>query len=187
MDSITLWLIPLGLSMDAFAVTVSNGAVTKRIRMRHVLTMALTFGAFQAGMLLLGSLLGKVVSPQLTALAYWIAFFVLGAIGLNMILAALKNRETKTNADGLRMSALLMLALATSIDAFAVGVTLSFIRADVILAAGVVGGVTFALSICGAFVGKYLGSLIGKRAELVGGVILIGIGIKILVQNVLIR
>ena len=185
MDSITLWLIPIGLAMDAFAVTVSNGAVTKRIRAEHVLRMAVMFGVFQAGMLLLGSLLGKAVSQELTNLAYWIAFFVLGAIGVNMVLSGLKNQETRGDPEGLGMVALLMLALATSIDALAVGVTLSFIRADVTLAAVAVGTVTFVLSVCGVFVGKYLSSLIGKRAELIGGVILIAIGIKILVENVL--
>ncbi len=144
------------------------------------------FGIFQAGMLFLGAVLGNAVSREFTTLAYWIAFFVLGAVGVNMILSSLKKNETKRPVSGMRFGTLLLLALATSIDALAVGVTLSFIRADVTLASAIVGGVAFVLSICGVFVGKYLSALIGKRAEFVGGLILIIIGVRILVENVLI-
>jgi putative Mn2+ efflux pump MntP len=182
MDATTIWLIALGLAMDAFAIAVSNGAAAKRIHLWHALRMALMFGVFQAGMLLLGALMGTAVSRQLTSLAYWIAFFVIGAIGVNMIVSGFRNEKAKQEA--VRIGTLLMLALATSIDALAVGVTLSFLRADIGVAAVIVGGVALVLSFVGAFVGKFLSAVIGKRGELIGGVILIAIAVKILVENV---
>ena len=185
MDAITTWFIALGLAMDAFAVAVSNGAVAKSISAWHVLRMALMFGVFQAGMLLLGSLLGRTVSDRLTSLAYWIALFVLGAIGVNMIVSGFGNKKPKQRAGGMRIGTLLVLALATSVDALAVGVTMAFMRADIGVAAAIVGGVAFGLSIVGVFAGRFLSEVIGRRGELIGGLILIAIGVRIFVENVL--
>jgi putative Mn2+ efflux pump MntP len=186
MDPLSLGLISFGLSMDAFAVAVTNGAVCKTVRAVHALKMAFAFGLFQSAMLFLGSLLGRAVSTQVTSVAYWVAFLILAAIGANMVIAGLKRREApEARSDGMRFVTLLTLALATSIDALAVGVSLSFIGADAVLPVIVVGSVTFVLTIIGAYVGRSLGALFGKRAEVVGGVILIAIGVKILIENVL--
>jgi len=186
MDPLSLGLISFGLSMDAFAVAVTNGAVCKTVRVGNALKMAFAFGLFQSAMLFLGSLLGRAVSTQVTSVAYWVAFLILAAIGANMVIAGLKRREApEARPDGMRFVTLLTLALATSIDALAVGVSLSFIGADAVLPVIVVGSVTFVLTIIGAYVGRSLGALFGKRAEVVGGVILIAIGVKILIENVL--
>ena len=185
MDAITIWLIALGLAMDAFAVAVSSGAAAKRIKLWHALRMALMFGLFQAGMLLLGALLGAAASRQLSSVAYWISFFVLVAIGVHMIFSGPDIREPEQKTAIMRVGTLLMLALATSIDALAVGVTLSFLHADFAVAAAIVGGVAFALSLVGVCIGRFLSAVIGRGGALAGGIILIAIGIKILIENVI--
>ena len=184
MDSVTLALIAFGLSMDAFAVAISNGAVNQARRFPLVLKMSVCFGVFQSGMLLLGSIAGRMISSAVTTVAYWVAFFVLVSIGANMIWSGCKNDTPAVKKDRITFLTLLVLALATSMDALAVGVSLSFMGADFVFPVVVVGLVTFSFSAVGVYAGRYLGSLFGKRAGLVGGVILVAIGIKILMENI---
>jgi len=176
-----LFLIAIGLSMDAFAVSICKGLATGRVRLRHVLTAGIWFGGFQALMPLLGYLLGIRFQSMIVAFDHWIAFFLLGIIGLNMI------KESREEDEGLDCDfcwkAMLPLALATSIDALAVGVSFAFLRVKIVPAVSFIGVITFVLSAAGVKVGSVFGSRYRAKAEMLGGVVLIAMGIKILLEH----
>jgi putative Mn2+ efflux pump MntP len=176
-----LFLTAVALSMDAFAVSVSRGLAAKKVTLRQMLTVGLWFGGFQALMPLLGYFLGSQFHRQIEAVDHWIAFGLLALIGLNMIREAVKGEEAPGEDFGFR--AMLPLALATSIDALAVGVTYAFLRVQIVPAVSFIGIVTFFLSALGISAGHFFGKKHQAKAELAGGLILILIGLKILLEH----
>lgn len=177
-----LFLIGVGLSMDAFAVAMCKGLALGRPRVRQAALIALFFGGFQALMPTLGYLLGRQFERYIVSLDHWIAFALLGVIGGKMIYESLKGEQYCPNAS-LRLGELAMLALATSIDALAVGVTFAFLQVNIGFSAALIGATTFALSLSGVYLGSLLGGRAGGRAEFVGGSILVLIGLKILLEH----
>lgn len=182
MNVTELFLIAVGLSMDAFAVSICKGLSMKRIDWKKASIIGFYFGIFQAGMPLIGYLLGVQFKDKITAIDHWIAFVLLGLIGINMIHEALKGEEEKTN-DSIGFRVMLGLAVATSIDALAVGVTFAFLKVDIISAIVFIGITTLVISIIGVKIGTVFGTKYKTKAELAGGVILVLMGIKILIEH----
>jgi manganese efflux pump family protein len=176
-----LIFLAIALAMDAFAVSVTNGISIKKIKIRHAITIGLFFGVFQAVMPVVGWLLGGFFTIFLSNFAHWIAFFILLIIGGKMIYESLQSRKENSEIEtSFKIFTILILAIATSIDAFAVGISFSFLQIEILFAVIVIGIVTFVLSFIGVMIGKKLGNLFGKCMEILGGVILIFIGVKIL-------
>lgn len=169
--------------MDAFVVSIVSGSAYKKLHVRHALRMALFFGAFQAFMPLIGSLAGLTLREHIADYDHWIAFGLLAAVGGKMIYESFKIKSVEDNPDPSNIFVLLVLSVATSIDALAVGITLSLIAGSIILAATLIGLITFALSYLGVYIGKRYGHFFESKMEALGGVILIGIGMKILVEH----
>lgn len=179
-----LFLIGASLAMDAFAVSICKGLSVERPRTRHCLICGAWFGGFQTLMPLIGWLLGVRFQEVIVSFDHWIAFFLLSLIGFNMVREARgSGAEELSNSFGPR--AMLPLAVATSIDALAVGVTFAFLQADILTAAALIGITTFALSAFGVKAGAIFGSRFQNQAELAGGLVLIGMGVKILVEHTL--
>lgn len=177
-----LFLISVGLSMDAFAVSICKGLATGRAKPSHMAVTGLYFGGFQALMPLIGYLLGVNFESLITQFDHWIAFILLGLIGINMIRESREKDEDELNADfGPR--AMLPLAVATSIDALAVGVTFAFLRVNIAPAVSFIGATTFVLSAVGVKLGSVFGAKYKSPAELAGGVILVLMGVKILLEH----
>ncbi len=178
-----LFLIAVGLSMDAFAVSLCKGLSTKDIRPKHFLIIGLWFGGFQALMPTIGYLLGSSFEQYITAVDHWIVFVLLALIGANMIRESFSN-DTEGANDSFSFKTMLLLALATSIDALAVGITFALLP-DVNIAAAVsfIGATTFILSGVGLKIGNLFGMRYKQKAEIAGGVILILIGIKVLLEH----
>lgn len=184
MDIITILLIGLGLSMDAFSVSVTDGIVLKNPKPLQSAKIALFFGGFQFLMPCLGYLLASSFSKYITAFDHWIAFVLLGFIGGKMIIDAIFEKDEDAQIKNpLSLSTLLVLAVATSIDALAVGVTFATMAVSVVFASAIIGIMTFVICLVGVFIGSRFGNLLGNKAEIVGGLVLIGIGIKILVEH----
>ncbi|MHC4330516.1 MAG: manganese efflux pump MntP [Planctomycetota bacterium] len=185
MDYITIVVIAVGLAMDAFVVSIVSGSVYKQLRIRHALRIALFFGGFQAVMPLIGALAGLTLREYIESCHCWIAFGLLTAVGTKMIYESFKIKSVEENFDPSNIFVLLVLSVATSIDALAVGITLSLIAGSIITAAVIIGLITFVLSYLGVFIGKKFGHFFETKLEAVGGLILIGIGVKILLEHVL--
>jgi putative Mn2+ efflux pump MntP len=183
MALITIIVIAVGLAMDAFAVSIVSGSTYKQLKIRHAIRIALFFGAFQAFMPLIGSLAGLTLRRYVTACDHWVAFALLTAVGAKMLYESFKIRQAERNRDPSNLLILLSLSIATSIDALAVGVTLSLITASIALAAAIIGLVTFALSYLGVFIGKRFGHFFENKIEAIGGLVLIAIGTKILLEH----
>ena len=187
MTLLEIFLVGVGLSMDAFAVAICKGLAMPRVNRKRTLLIGLYFGVFQALMPLTGWLLGSQFARHVTKMAPWIAFVLLAWIGGNMIRESLsKNEEDGEPESGeLRHRELLMLAVATSIDALAVGVSFSMVKLSISIgaAAALIGCTTFAISVGGVFVGHIFGAKYKNRAEFVGGAILVLIGLKILLEH----
>ncbi len=181
MSILTLLIIAAGLAMDAFSVSIASGAVSKHMRLQHAFRMAFLFGLFQFLMPIVGWLAGTSFRQHVQAVDHWIAFGLLSIIGIKMIYESfqLKHVEEK---DPMHWGILLTLAVATSIDALAVGITLSILGENVWLAVTIIGLVTFVMCLLGAYLGKHFGHLFENRIEIIAGLILIGIGIKILID-----
>ena len=175
-------LIGVSLAMDAVAISVSAGMSIPGFRPRQGVKMGLWFGGFQFAMPLLGWFLGTSVAEYIVAVDHWVAFGLVAFIGGRMIWDSLHPEEEGGPAD-LSARRLCILAIATSIDALAVGVSMAFMTVDILFSAAVIGVVTFFLSLAGALLGRYLGSLLQKWAGVAGGVVLIGIGVKILMEH----
>lgn len=183
MSLFSLFLLAVGLSMDAFAVAVCKGLATPKITLKKACVVGLWFGAFQALMPTLGYLVGYRFQEKITAIDHWIAFVLLVFIGANMIRESFFKEEEGANAS-LAFKEMLLLAIATSIDALAVGVTFAFLPdIPIIPAVSFIGVITFLLSALGMKVGNVFGTKYKARAELVGGIILILIGSKILIEH----
>lgn len=183
MDIISLLLLAVGLSMDAFAVSVCKGLALKKVSLRHMCIVGAWFGGFQALMPSLGYLLGSRFEQYITAIDHWIAFVLLVLIGANMIREALSKEEAEEANASLAFKTMLLMAVATSIDALAVGITFAFLSVHIVPAALTIGATTFLLSAAGVKVGSVFGLRYKKRAEIAGGVILCMLGVKILLEH----
>lgn len=180
-----LFLIGIGLSMDAFAVAVCKGLCMTKINKTHALIIALFFGGFQFLMPVIGWLLGTQFERYIVSFDHWIAFALLAFIGGKMIYEALGDDEDEACSTDKRLDLkeLTLLAIATSIDALAVGITFAFLKVNILPAASLIGVTTFTLSLGGVVIGNRFGSRYKKKAEICGGVILILIGLKILLEH----
>lgn len=182
MGFVELLLIGIGLAMDAFAVAVCKGLKMKRINYRHAVVIALFFGVFQGLMPFIGWLIGKQFEKYVVSIAPWIAFILLVIIGAKMIYEALNTEKGTTEKTDISIDykELLLLAIATSIDALAVGITFSFFKVSIMSAVTIIAAATFIISFAGVVIGNFFGSKYKSRAEIFGGIILIFIGIKML-------
>ncbi|KPK41144.1 MAG: hypothetical protein AMJ65_10060 [Phycisphaerae bacterium SG8_4] len=183
MDSLTIIVIAVGLAMDAFVVSIVSGGTYRQLHVRHALRMALFFGAFQAFMPLIGSLAGLTLREYIASYDHWIAFGLLAAVGGKMIYESFKIKSVEENPDPSNIFVLLVLSVATSIDALAVGISLSLIAGSIVVAVIIIGLITFILSYVGVCIGKRFGHFFESKMEALGGVILIGIGTKVLIEH----
>ncbi len=182
MSLFTLFIIAVGLSMDAFAVAICKGLALPKITLNNTLIVGLWFGGFQGLMPFVGYLLGSQFKQYITAIDHWIAFLLLGIIGISMIKEALSQENDCENAS-LDFKTMFLLAVATSIDALAAGITFAFLRVSIIPAVCFIGVITFCLSTAGVKIGNVFGIRYKAKAELAGGIILILMGIKILLEH----
>ena len=183
MSFFSLFLLAVGLSMDAFAVAVCKGLAMKKITVGNAGVVGLWFGGFQALMPLLGYLLAAQFKDSITAYSHWIAFALLSLIGGNMIREAIMEKEEEAADSALSVRSMLPLAIATSIDALAVGVTFAFLDVRILPSVILIGCTTFLLSAAGVKAGSLFGAKYEKKAEILGGVILILLGIKTLLEH----
>ncbi len=187
MGLVEIVVLAIGLAMDATAVAAARGIAARDVHARDAVRLAAFFGGFQAGMPLLGAVIGAWLGPFVAAWSHWIAFVLLVAIGAKMIHEALREKGADAALDveprpfGARV--VLGLAIATSIDAFAVGVSLPMLHAPLVLTVVVIGITTAALTVVGLYAGRRFGALLGPRLEALGGVVLVGIGAKILFDH----
>lgn len=182
MSLLTLFILAIGLSMDAFAVAVCKGLAMKQITLKKAAIIGLWFGGFQAMMPAFGYLLGVQFKDMITAIDHWIAFVLLLLIGGNMIKEALSKEESEAN-DSLAWKTMIVLAIATSIDALAVGITFAFLEVNIIAAVSFIGIITFICSSIGVKIGNLFGTRYKSKAEFAGGAILILLGTKILLEH----
>lgn len=182
MGLIELFLIAVGLSMDAFAVSVCKGLAMPKCTFKKAAIVGLWFGGFQALMPTIGYILGAQFQEAIASIDHWIAFVLLALIGGNMIHEALDNDEEEADAS-LDVKTMFLLAVATSIDALAIGITFAFLKVNIIPAVCFIGIVTFIISFAGVKIGNVFGARYKNKAEIVGGVILILLGLKILLEH----
>lgn len=182
MDPLSLVLIAVGLAMDAFAVSICKGLAMKKPSLKAILVVGIWFGFFQALMPVIGYYLGSSFYDYIADYDHWIAFILLAVIGVNMIREALSDEEEGVD-DSTGFRTMLILAIATSIDALAVGISLAMTGDDILTSAVLIGVITFLISAFGVKIGSVFGDRFGKKAELVGGVILIVIGLRILLEH----
>lgn len=183
MGIIEIILIAISLAMDAFAVSVGKGLSLRTIEPRHALKVGVWFGGFQALMPLIGYYLGRSFAGVVVSVDHWIAFGLLLLIGLNMIRETIWGDEEDDSASDFGIRTMFVMAVATSIDALAVGVSFAFLDVNIWVSVLVIGLVTLLLSSSGIYLGRIFGSRLGDKAGIVGGVVLIAIGVKILVEH----
>ena len=184
MSTFSLFIIAVGLSMDAFAVSICKGLAMKKITLKKAGIVGLWFGGFQALMPAIGYLLGSQFESYITSIDHWIAFVLLSLIGLSMIKEAL-GKEEECQDDSLAFKTMFLLAVATSIDALAVGISFAFLKVDIWTSVLLIGLTTGLFSMAGVHVGNVFGSRYKSTAELFGGIILVIIGVKILIEHTL--
>ena len=180
MDLLTLLTLAVGLSMDAFAVSICKGLAMREKVLGKGVIIGLWFGGFQALMPIIGFFLGTQFKDQITSIDHWIAFILLGLIGINMVKESLSDEEENADAS-IEIKEMFMLAVATSIDALAVGIT--FLNVHIVSAASMIGVCTFLISFAGVKIGNIFGTKYKSKAELAGGIILILLGFKILLEH----
>ncbi len=183
MELLSIITIAVGLAMDTFAVSIVTGAAYKQLHIRHTLRMAGLFGGFQAFMPVVGYLAGLTVKQYVSNYDHWVAFGILAAVGLKMIYESFKIKEERKTPNPANLMVVLALAVATSIDALAVGITISLITHAIALAVIIIGAVTFGLSFAGVYIGKKFGHFFEGGIEIIGGIVLIGLGLKIVIQH----
>lgn len=184
MSLFELFLIAVGLSMDAFAVSICKGLATRKVSGKHILSVGLWFGGFQALMPAIGYLLGSAFERYITSFDHWIAFLLLALIGGNMIHEALSKDSCDSKSSSFAFKTMLVLAIATSIDALAVGITFALLPdVNIFAAVSFIGVITFILSGIGVKIGNIFGLKFKAKAEFAGGLILIIIGLKILLEH----
>lgn len=182
MDLLTLLTLAVGLAMDAFAVSICKGLAMREKVLKKGIIVGLWFGGFQALMPTIGFFLGTQFKDQITSIDHWIAFVLLGLIGINMVKEALSKDEEQAD-DSIAVKEMFMLAVATSIDALAVGITFAFLNVHIVSAASMIGVCTFLISFVGVKIGNIFGTKYKSKAELAGGIILILLGFKILFEH----
>lgn len=182
MEIIELLLLSVGLGMDAFAVSVCKGISMKKMDWKKAIIIGLYFGGFQALMPVIGYFLGSAFESLITNIDHWIAFILLGIIGGKMIKDSFADESDNCN-DDVSFKTMFVLAVATSIDALAIGITFAFLNVNLILAVALIGVITFILAVIGTKIGNRFGDKYQNKAELVGGIILVLLGIKILLEH----
>jgi putative Mn2+ efflux pump MntP len=183
LNVLSLAVIAVGLSMDAFAVSVASGFAIRQLRIRHAFRIAFFFGLFQAVMPIIGWLAGLSLREWIVQIDHWIAFGLLSFIGIKMIVESGRMVPDKKKTDPLNPVALLVLSVATSIDALAVGLTFALLQVSIFIPILAIGFITFCLSFAGVYIGNHFGHFFERKIEIVGGVILIGTGIRILIEH----
>ena len=182
MDILELILIAIGLGMDAFAVSICKGISMQKMNWKKAIIIGLYFGIFQALMPVIGFILGKTFENLVTSIDHWIAFGLLLIIGIKMIIDAFKEDNISVN-DSINWKVMVILAIATSIDALAVGITFAFLQVNLLLAVSIIGIITFILCVIGTKIGNNFGNKFENKAEILGGIVLIFIGVKILLEH----
>ena len=184
MGLIEILLIAIGLAMDAFAVSICKGLSMTKMNWKKACIIGLYFGLFQAIMPVIGYLLGESFADSVNKIDHWASFILLGTIGINMIKEALSS-DKETSNDSIDFKTMIALAIATSIDALAVGITFAFLNTNIYLSAAIIGIITFIISVIGVKIGNKFGDKYERKAQITGGTILIIIGIKILLEHLL--
>ena len=182
MNLFEILLIALGLAMDAFVVAICKGLSMKKISLNKTIIIALYFGVFQTVMPIIGYILGSTFSNIIEKVDHWVAFILLGIIGLNMIKESF-DKELENRNEKIDIKTMSLLAIATSIDALAVGITFAFLKVSLLISTIIIGIITFGLSILGVCIGNKFGDKFQSKAEFAGGIVLILIGIKILLEH----
>jgi len=182
MDTISIILIAIALSMDSFAVSVINGLTITDLNVKRVLTISFFLSIFQAIMPLIGWFVGIGIRKYIEELDHWIAFLLLSYIGVKMIYEGLKKNDIVKDSE-LKILTLIGQSFATSIDAFAVGISFALLNLSIVTPVLIIGIITFGFSLIGLQLGKYFGKRIGKSVEILGGILLVGIGFKILIEH----
>lgn len=185
MSLVEILFLAVGLAMDAFAVSVASGIAMRNFHIGHALRMAAAFGLFQAIMPVIGWLAGIAMQSFVSSFDHWVAFALLTLIGIKMIYEATRIEEAESESNPFALYVLLLLALATSIDALAVGITFAMLKCAIVMPVAVIGFVTFTLCFAGVRIGTVSGHCFEKKIEVAGGLVLIGIGLKILIQHLL--
>lgn len=175
-----LFFIAVGLSMDSFSVSVCKGLAVKKVHWKHSLLCGLFFGGFQGLMPFIGYYLGIFFSGYVASIDHWIAFLLLSYIGLNMIK---ESKECETQSADFSLKTMLLLAIATSIDALTIGISFAFLNVDILLPVLLIGVTTFVFSAIGVVLGNQVGGKLGNKAEMLGGIVLIVLGLKILLEH----
>lgn len=184
MDTLTIVATALALSMDALAVSITNGLIIKKLHFGHALRIAVAFGLFQAVMPVIGWAAGYTFRDMIQAYDHWIALGLLAFIGIKMIVESRRMDEKDESKNCQHLPTLFLMALATSIDALAVGISFAFLEINIMVPVIVIGGITFAVCLAGVYLGNRSGHFFEGKLELIGGIILIGIGIKIAVEHI---
>lgn len=182
MGAIEILLISIGLAMDAFAVSVCKGLAMKKMSWKKAIIIGLYFGAFQAIMPTIGFSLGTAFERFITNVDHWVAFILLVGIGINMVKEAF-DKESENKSDNVDVKTMLVLSIATSIDALAIGITFACLKIHIVMPVITIGLITFIISVIGVKIGNRFGNKYEKKAEIMGGVILILLGIKILLEH----
>ena len=185
MDFLTIMLVALGLSFDTFAVSLSFGVVQNRIIFWKAFRIAVVLAVFQAGLLVTGFFLGSFVSDFIKAADHWVALVLLSFLGIRMMIEGIRRKEDNEARDYTKTKELLIVAVGTSIDAFAVGISFALLDLKIWLSGVIIGTVTFLASMTAIRIGKSAGARLGQHVEIVGGLILIAIGIKIFLEHML--
>lgn len=184
MGILSIFILAVALAMDAFGVSVTDGIILKKVRFGDAVRVGLFFGGFQFLMPCIGGFIAGFAMRYIEAVDHWIAFGLLMFLGIRMIIEALK-AEKDVPANPLSVSVLFMMAIATSIDALAAGITLAAVGTDILFPSIIIGVIAFVFSFSGLHIGSKFGDILGEKAEILGGVMLIGIGIKTLVEHLL--
>lgn len=184
MKFITVFFIAVGLAMDAFSVSIASGVIIHKVAFKNAFKIALFFGIFQAFMPVVGWLTGLGLKGFISQIDHWIAFLLLSLVGIKMIYDSIRS-ETKKNFDPLNIYVLLMLSIATSIDALVAGITLSMVDISIVTPVLIIGVITFLFSFAGVYIGGKLGHFFEKKIEMFGGIILVMIGVYILLEHLL--
>ncbi len=183
MNIYVTFLMAIGLALDAFAVAVSSGIVAVQVRARHALKIGVFFGLFQAGMPLIGWAAGSIFRNIINGIDHWVSFVLLCFIGLHMIYESLQSESQRPGTNPLDFQILLLLSVATSIDALAAGVSFALLDVAIVRTVIIIGTVTFLLSFVGYYLGDKLGVFFKARIRVIGGIMLILIGVKILIEH----
>ena len=176
-------LIAVGLSMDAFAVSITLGLSVKNLKTKNILIPGIFFGFFQALMPIIGYFAGTHFAGKIQEYEHWIAFVLLSIIGGKMIVESLSKKKEEFNEDNYQLMKMLVLAIATSIDALAIGVTFAFFKINIFIAAIIIGSITFFISMAGVKIGNIFGTKFKSKAEFIGGAVLVLLGTKIVIEH----